>query len=477
VLWLVPGTAARAWVGGETAAAGDCAPLPGDDADAGPRTSALCAGIAPSAATPTQGDALRGRIVTLPGVGTTRAVDAVPGEALLVLPKGAGGELDTDFELAPGAKIADSYWSPVLCATVVRVSGPPGTPPEKLVTRRPRGSRLSANKRYVPSALPMRPLVVAQAPGPAATSAYARPDDPYLALQHGLARSGALDGRPDLDGRGIRVAVLDSTPEIAHRELRHVRIVTLDGSAPAAPAAHGTLVTGVIAAAENNGFGIAGIAPAADVIAIPVCAPDRDGVDECRLDALLRGLDVTWKEDARVANLSLVGPPDPLLEHAIGRMRELGILLVASAGNEASGAPRYPAGYPTVIGVGALDAAGAPWERANHGDWVRVLAPGVEVLSTAPGDAFAFGDGTSLAAAHVTGMLALALMTTSDPLATQAALLDAAHAAQQAPRAGSAQQPPRAGSASTWSLAIPRVCEVVERLGVRCPARPQASRR
>jgi len=465
-LGLVPGALARAADEGATPEAGDCAALPGDDADAGPSTSALCAGIAPSAGALPAGDDVRGRIVTLPGVGATRDVDAMPGEALLVLPKGAGGKLDTDFELAPGATIADSYWSPVLCATVVRVSGPPGTPAEKLVTKRPRGSRLSANKRYVPSATTVRPLVVAQATAPASPSASAArpgPDDPYLPLQHGLARTGALDGRPALDGHGIRVAVLDSTPEVAHRELARVRIVTVDGSAPAPAAVHGTLVTGVIAAAENNAFGIAGVAPAADVIAIPVCAPGADGGDECRLDALLRGLDVTWREDARVANLSLVGPPDPLLEHAVRRMRELGILLVASAGNEASGEPRYPAAYPTVVGVGAFDQIGKPWARANHGDWVRVLAPGVEVLSTAPGDAFAFGDGTSLAAAHVTGMLALALMTTSEPFAAEKALLDVGRAAPGASPAGVAQG---------GSVAMPRICGVVERLGGRCASKP-----
>jgi len=461
-LGLVPGALAHAADEGATAAAGACAPLPGDDADAGPSASALCAGIAPSGGTLPAGDDARGRIVTLPGVGATRTVDAMPGEALLVLPKGAGGKIDTDFVLAPGARIADSYWSPVLCATVVRVSGPPGTSPEQLVTKRPRGSRLSPNKRYVTSATSVRPFVLAQAqpaqaqtaPAPAAGAAPTppAPDDPYVPLQYGLARTGALEGWPALDGHGIRVAVLDSAPDVSHRELARVRIVTVDGGAPPPAAAHGTLVSGVIAAAENNAFGIAGIAGKADVIAIPVCTPSADGAgDECRLDALLRGLDVAWREDARVANLSLVGPPDPLLEHATRRMRELGILLVAAAGNEGAGEPRYPAAYPSVLGVGAFDKGGAPWPRSNHGDWVRLLAPGVEVLSTVPGDAFAFGDGTSLAAAHVTGLLALALMATNEPLAAEKALLDAGQAGA--------------------SVAIPKLCNVVERLGARCPGR------
>lgn len=459
---------------GSTAPAGPCAPLPGDDIAPDPTTSTLCAGIAPSPGALPGGDAASGRIVTLPGAGALRDVESMPGEALLVLPRGAGGHVDTDFALAPGARIADSYWSPVLCATIVRVVGPAGTPPEKIVVRRPAGSRLSANKRYVTSATTLRPVVLAETapqpaakPGPAAGGALpatrSGPDDPYVPLQYGLARTGALAGRPALDGHGIRVAVLDSAPDVAHRELARVRIVTTDGAAPPPAATHGTLVAGVIGAAENNAFGIAGIAGMADVIAIPVCAPAAPGGDECRLDALLRGLDTAWREDARVANLSLVGPPDPLLEHAVRRMRELGILLVASVGNEASDEPRYPAAYPTVLGVGAFDGNGKPWPRSNRGGWVRVLAPGVEVLSTAPGDAFAFGDGTSLAAAHVSGMLALALMVTSQPLAAERALVDVA-------RAGGSVAAVAAGP--NGGVEIPQLCEVVARLGARCQGAP-----
>jgi subtilisin family serine protease len=64
---------------------------------------------------------------------------------------------------------------------------------------------------------------------------------------------------------------------------------------------------------------------------------------------LLRGLDEAWKQGARVVNLALVGPPDPVLERAVDRMRDLGVLLVAAAGNDGRTGARYPAAYPSVL--------------------------------------------------------------------------------------------------------------------------------
>lgn len=456
------------WLAGGTARAADepCPPLPADELGGESASSRVCSGVTPAEGEHPSGDTTRGRIVDLPAGGGVRRVDAMPGEALLVLPKGPDGRVDTDFVLAPGARILGSYWSPVLCATVVRIAGPAGAAPGDLVVKRPKGSRLSPNKRYVTSTTTLRPLVVADAQGAPSPAAAPTPHgvDPYLRFQYGLHRTGVLEGRPAFDGAGVRVAVLDSTPEVAHRELERVRIVPLAGEEKGPAALHGTLVTGVIAATENNGFGIAGVASGAEIVAIPVCAPAGDGAgDECRLDALLQGLDVAWKEDARVANLSLVGPPDALLERAVARMHELGILLVAAAGNEGSTDPRYPAAYPTVLGVGALDASDRPWPRSNHGRWVRLLAPGVEVLSTAPGDAFAFGDGTSLAAAHVSGMLAIALMATDRPDDAERALLAAARSSDPATASSKAQPP---------SAPIPRLCDVMPLLGQHCGARP-----
>jgi hypothetical protein len=276
--------------------------------------------------------------------------------------------------------------------------------------------------------------------------------DPYRDLEYGLDAAHVDEARSVTDGKGARVAVLDSAADSAHRELAGTRVLPVDGGPATKPAAHGSLVAGIVRATENNGFGIAGVAPAADVVSIPVCTPTGEGTsDECRLSDLLRGVDVAWQNGAQVVNMALVGPPNPLLRRAMDRMDQLGIVLVAAVGNEGVEEPRYPAAYPSVIGVGAVDRDGKPYARGNRGDAVEVLAPGVEIVSTVPGDAFAFGDGTSLAAANVTGLLALAVAASGDPLAARTAFFQVAQ-----------------DESGGLPVRVPNICAVLAQLGKPC---------
>jgi subtilisin family serine protease len=414
-------------------------------------------GILPSPRRPDRGDAEQGHIVALPELQAGDDLGPADGEALLVLPKGPNDLLPDGFELGPGARIARSFWSPVLCSTVVHVVGPRDASLAALVPKVPDTAELVPNRRYHTVAMDVRPFD----PSSATTG-----PDPYVKLQHGLARTGVLEGRPALAGAGITVAVLDSAPEVAHRELGHVRVSPLENGPASTPALHGTLIAGVIAAAENNAFGIAGIAPKAEILAIPVCTPlsPKGTVDQCQMADLLRGLDEAWKQGARVVNLALVGPPDPVLERAVNRMRELGVVLVAAAGNDGRTAARYPAAYPSVLGVGAVEPDGKPWPRSNHGPWVSILAPGTEILSTTPGNAFAFGDGSSLAAAHVAGLLTVAMAAADTPEAARLALLEAARGGHTPIDA--AYVPP---ARVTPSQPMPRLCEIVPLLGRACP--------
>ncbi len=152
-----------------------------------------------------------------------------------------------------------------------------------------------------------------------------------------------------------------------------------------------------------------------------------------------------------MVNLSIVGPDNPLLERAMARLDELGVLVVASAGNEGTDAPRYPAAYPSVIGVGAANRERRVSAQSNSGISAELFAPGVEVLSTVPGGAFAFGSGTSFATAHVSGVLGLLIGAGSDPAAARAALFQQAH------------QDAEGGPAL-----LPSVCGVLARLGSPC---------
>jgi Subtilase family len=422
-------------------------------------------GVAPSGAGEARAGGAGGAIVSLPTGGAAGSAEPAAGEALLALPKRADGTLPRDFELGPGVRIAESYWSPVLCATVALLVGPPGASLAELVPRVPSGGAAAPHDVYSTAAVALRPAPPIPTPGgsvqlAAATEAGAAPPqpDPYRSLQYGLDRLGADGAWARSRGSGVRVALLDSAPEVAHRDLAGVELAAIDGGPGTAPATHGTLMAGVMRAVAGNGFGIAGVAPAAELIAVPVCTPaGASASDACRLYDVLRGIDRAFELGAAVLNLSLVGPPNPLLERAMARVETLGAVAVAAAGNEGTSEPRYPAAYASVIGVGAVDAEGAPFIRGNIGPSAEILAPGVEVLSTVPGDAFAFGEGTSLAAAHVSAALALLVGAGVEPSAARTALFQAAEAARS----------PTASAASPPSL--PPLCGALERLARACP--------
>jgi hypothetical protein len=380
-----------------------------------------------------------GPIVSLAESGDAKVEQQVGGEALLVLPKRPDGTLAHGFKLAPGARIVDSFWSPVLCATIARVVGDPLADPYDLVANLPSGAAVAPNHVYTGAADRVSP-----APKDSR--------DSYRALQHALDQLGVDAARAVSTGAGVRVAVLDSAPQTDHPDLPPVRVVKLEGGGPYDVGVHGTLTTGVIAAIPNNGFGIAGVAPSAEVIAIPVCKPlGATPRDSCGLFDLLRGIDLAWKEHAQVLNLSLVGPANPLLERAVNRLDDLGAIVVAAAGNEGVDEPRYPAAYPSAVGVGAVDANGARYERSNGGGSAQIWAPGTDVLSTVPGGAFAFASGTSFAAAHVTGALAVLIGSGAAPDAARRALFQTARS-----------QPPPGPS-------LAPLCRALAQVGHACP--------
>ena len=380
-----------------------------------------------------------GPIVTLPDAPAADVAQLVPGEALLVLPKRDDGSLADGYALSEGARIVDSYWSPLLCATVARLAGSGDAAPGALVDSLPDDVGLVPNHVYTTAAERVVPV-----------------DDPYRDMQHGLDRLGVDAARGVSTGAGARVAVLDSAPQREHRDFDGLRVATLDDGPEAVPAVHGTLSAGVIAAVASNGFGIVGASPDADVVVIPVCRPlGATARDRCRLYDLLRGLDLAREQRAQVLNLSLVGPHNPLLERATDRLDDLGAVVVAAAGNEGTGEPRYPAAYASVVGVGALDAEGQRYGRSNRGLSAELWAPGTEILSTVPGDAFAFATGTSFAAAHVSGALAVLVGSGATPAQARRALFLSAQAAVPAGR-------------NARSPSISPVCDALERVGQPC---------
>ena len=200
-------------------------------------------------------------------------------------------------------------------------------------------------------------------------------------------------------GRGVSVAVIDSRIDSAHPDLGGQVSLNQDfvGSHGTAPEQHGTAVAGVIAAREGYG-GIVGIAPRAKLMGLRACWQQSASATVCDTLSLAKALQFAIDHRARVINMSLSGPRDMLL----GRLVDIGLARgqkVVAAFDPAAPDGGFPASQPGVIAVANLNEAGMP---------SRVyLAPGHDIPTTAPGGGWTLVDGTSYAAAHVSGLLAL----------------------------------------------------------------------
>jgi len=179
------------------------------------------------------------------------------------------------------------------------------------------------------------------------------------------------------------VAVLDTGVDAGHPDLVGHLVAgvntTSPNRGPIDDNGHGTMTLGIIAAAANNGAGVAGIGWNVKAMPVKVLSADGSGYD---LD-IAEGIDWATAHGAKVINMSLGGPGDnEVLHDAVKRAAAKGVVIVAAAGNNGSNELHYPSAYPEVISVGATDAAGALTSFSQYGDSVDVAAPGWDILST-----------------------------------------------------------------------------------------------
>lgn len=210
-------------------------------------------------------------------------------------------------------------------------------------------------------------------------------------------------------GERVRVAVIDSGPDTSHPELEGAITRSFDavGGDNPQPHDHGTAMTAAIIARA----GLQGIAPAAEMLSARAFSggATKSGAEGTTLH-ILKSLDWAALEGARVVNLSFAGPRDRLLARALEAASARGIIIVAAAGNGGpQAAALYPGADPNVIAVTATDADDKAFPQANRGTYIALAAPGVDVLAAAPQATYAFSSGTSIAAAHVSGLVALLL--------------------------------------------------------------------
>lgn len=186
---------------------------------------------------------------------------------------------------------------------------------------------------------------------------------------------------------------------------------------------HGTHTAGTIGAVGDNGIGVSGVARTVKIMPLKFLNSGGSGQTSDAIDAVLYAA----ANGARIMSNSWGGGRrSKALETAI---RDSGALFVASAGNGASSRKQFPAGYDldNIISVAATDHSDALASFSNFGaSWVDLGAPGVDVLSTVPGNGYDTNSGTSMSAPHVAGVAALVLA--QNPNATndeiKAAILD-----------------------------------------------------
>ena len=212
----------------------------------------------------------------------------------------------------------------------------------------------------------------------------------------------------------VIVAILDTGIDSQHEELAgkvSAEVNFTDSPTVGDINGHGTRIAGIIAGSGNNSLGIAGVAPNARLLNVKVA--DDFGV--CNAEAVARG--ILWAVDhgANVINISLeVRDPSTALENAVDYAWSHGTVIVAAAGNDAGSTPVYPAYYSVAISVAATGPDDELAPLSNHGDWVDMAAPGLNIYSTTPGNGYGYESGTSFAAAYVSGLAALAFGAVTD---------------------------------------------------------------
>ena len=286
-----------------------------------------------------------------------------------------------------------------------RIDPPQAVPTLRAAANSPAYATASERAANEAAAKETRVAVEPAAPVPAPPEP-AAPE--MLSMQYAIAKLQVQQAHRVGRGDRVLVAVIDSRIDSAHPELDGAIVKQIDvlEDKDAKPHAHGTAMAGAIVAKSR----LTGVAPGARVVAVRAFTGTLAGGASSTSFDLARAVDRAVAEGARVINLSFAGPQDPMLQQSLKSARDKGVVLIAAAGNAGpKAAPLYPAADPSVIAVTATDSDDRVYKGANRGKYIAVAAPGVDILVPAPERNYELSTGTSVAAAHVSGVAALLL--------------------------------------------------------------------
>jgi subtilisin family serine protease len=214
----------------------------------------------------------------------------------------------------------------------------------------------------------------------------------------------------------VKVGLIDAGVETDHPLLAAASIRAWGCGGTKIPTAHGTAVASLLV---GRGEHFRAAAPSATLYAADVYCADPIGGS---IEAVAAALAWLIGERVPIVNISLVGPANRTLQQVVRRAHARGVLLVAAVGNDGpAAAPLYPAAYPEVVAVTAVDARGQVLPEAGRGPHVAFAAPGSEMAVAGVGASpYAAARGTSFASPLVAGLLAQAVQSPQTSPATLA---------------------------------------------------------
>jgi len=225
-------------------------------------------------------------------------------------------------------------------------------------------------------------------------------DDPLYPAEPAAKLWHLADLHRVATGKGVTVALIDSKVDARHPDIAGQVALARDftGRPDDLPERHGTGVAGVIAAIGHNHAGIVGVAPGARLLALRACWQEDAARTTCDSFSLAKALQFAIERRAPIINMSLSGPSDLLIERLVAIGLKRGSRIVAAVDPAAAGGG-FPAALPGVVAVADRPIGGL----ANP----AYIAPGRDIPTTEPGGKWFIVNGSSFAAAHVSGLLAL----------------------------------------------------------------------
>ena len=216
-----------------------------------------------------------------------------------------------------------------------------------------------------------------------------------------------------------KIGMIDTGINVDHDVLAGQKLTVFQtdlGTRNAAGRQHGTAIAAMLLGRMDSR--VPGLLPYADLVAVE--AFHRGGAgDQADAFSLANAMDILLREEVGVINLSFSGPENAVLREVTERATQRGVALVAAAGNNGVGAPpAYPAAWPHILAVTAVDSSGRVYRQANQGPYISLAAPGVGVWTAASISGGRLKSGTSFAVPFVTAALAVHRMRAPEiPLA------------------------------------------------------------